>query len=102
MNLRIRVIYGLSCFLFTGILLIYKNRYTPLNTVTYWLVSLFVTFEINFGSNSLEGLHLVFQGSHTRRCSTLPLTPIIDLGLFREWYTHGNTNTSSIFTPITI
>ena len=40
---------------------IYKNRYTPLNTVTYWLVSLFVTFEINFGSNSLEGLHLVIS-----------------------------------------
>ena len=60
-NLRIRVIYGLSCFSFTGILFIYKNRYTPLNTVTYWLVSLFVTFEINFGSNSLEGLHLVIS-----------------------------------------
>ena len=61
MNLRIRVIYGLSCFSFTGILLIYKNRYTPLNTVTYWLVSLFVTFEINFGSDSLEALHLVIS-----------------------------------------
>ena len=69
MNLRIRVIYGLSCFSFTGILLIYKNRYTPLNTVTYWLVSLFVTFEINFGSDSLEALRLVIQRSHMRRYS---------------------------------
>ena len=54
---------------FTGILFIYKNRYTPLNTVTYWLVSLFVTFEINFGSDSLEALRLVIQRSHMRRYS---------------------------------
>ena len=32
-----------------------------------------------------------------RKCSTLPLTPIIDLGLFREWYTPMETLTLQVF-----